>query len=290
MNATQLQCFTTAAALLNFTRAAEQLYITQPALSRNISSLEEELDLLLFHRKNNILELTPGGAILHEWLIRSESSFGRVLDAARAANRDSKQALRIAFVRSEAPTPAAAEALRRLSEAEPDIELLFDHYHAREIIEHLEEHRMDVAVMVGSIVHGHRRLVTRTLSTLQRCVAVPLRHPMAGAGQVSLSAFSEDVFISLKPEVSPTFTPMVRQVCGECGFTPMILEANSTEEQMQWVVSGKGVGLLVENHVQQNNPLYSFLSLEEDLPVELVCVWDRLNTNPHIARFVEAFQ
>lgn len=290
MNSTQQQCFMLAAELLNFTKAAEQLYITQPALSRNISAMEEELELLLFVRNNNVLEITPGGRLLYDWMKQTKTNFSQVLEAARRINSEAKQALRIGFIRSEQPTETAAKALKLLVEAEPDLELQFSHYHSREIITHLEEHSMDVAVMVDSATKGHSRLVNETIATLRRCIAVSIKHPLAFREEVSLKDFSGDTFISVVPEVSATLSSMIRRVCGEQGFTPILLEAESTEEQLQWIVSGKGVGLLVENHVMRQNPLYSFLRLEEELPVDLVCTWDRLNFNPHIPKLVEALR
>lgn len=290
MNSTQIECFMAAAKHLNFTRAAEQLFITQPALSRNISGLEEELELLLFVRHNNVLNITPGGQILYNWLRQTDKSFQTALDSARRANARSNQALRIGFVRSESPTSAVANALRRLTEAESGVELLFDHFHARDIIARLEEHTMDVAVMIGSATQGNPRLSTQSLGQLRRCVAVSIQHPLAGRRKISLRECGSETFISVKPEVSPTLSTMIRRVCHQCGFTPMVLEARSTEEQQQWIVSGKGIGLLVENHLQRSNPLYAFLELEEELTVELVCVWDRLNTNPHIRHFLDAFE
>lgn len=290
MNSTQLQCFMAAAEHMNFTRAAEQLFITQPALSRNISGLEEELELLLFVRHNNVLAITPGGQILYDWLRQTETGFEKVLDSARRANARSSQALRIGFVRSELPSPVVAKALKRMARTQPETEVLFDHFHAKDIITKLEEHTMDVAVMICSATQGNPRLVTKTLARLSRCVAVSVRHPLAERGRISLSDCAGETFISVRPEVSPTLSAMTRQVCRRSGFTPMILEAGSTEEQQQWIVSGRGIGLLVENHVKRNNPLFSFLELEEELPVELVCVWDRLNTNPHIRSFLDAFE
>lgn len=280
----------TAARLQNFTRAAEELYITQPALSRKISSLEEELELLLFQRKNNVLEITPGGRILYDWLSHTSTNFTHVLDNARQANSARGQPLRIGFVLSEMPTKIVADALKQILREEPELQLLFDHYRAQEVVERLEEHNVDVAVMIGTAAMGHPRLLTQTLTQLRRCIVVPIRHPLAGSAQVSLRDFEHETFISLKPETSPTFSAMIRRICEENGFTPMILEAEDTEEQLQWIVSGRGVGLLIENHVHRFNPLYSFLPLKEELTAELVCVWDRLNTNPHVAQLVEAFR
>lgn len=289
MNSTQQQCFMLAAEYMNFTRAAERLYITQPALSRNISALEEELGLLLFVRHNNVLSITPGGKLLYDWMCRAEQDFTQVLEDARHANSEPKQALHIGFVKSELPPREAARAMQHLRTMQPDVELVITHYLAQDIISRLEDHSMDIALMIGSATYGKPRLVTRTLASFQRCVAVPISHPLAGREQVSLKEFSEDTFISVKPMTSPTLSVMTRRVCGMAGFLPKIVEAQDTDEQIAWIESGRGVSLLVENHVERHNPLISFLQLEEDLPVDLVCAWDRLNINPHIPRLVEAF-
>lgn len=289
MNSTQQQCFMLAAEYMNFTRAAERLYITQPALSRNISALEDELGLLLFVRRNNVLTITPGGKLLYDWMCRAEQDFAQVLEDARSANAAPKQALHIGFVKSELPPREAGRALQHLRSLYPDVELVITHYLAQEIISRLEDHSMDVALMIGSATYGKSRLVTRTLASFQRCVAVPISHPLAGQKPVSLKELKDDTFISVKPSVSPTLSAMTRRVCSMAGFLPKIEEVQDTDEQIAWIESGRGVSLLVENHVERHNPLISFLPLEENLPVDLVCAWDRLNNNPHIPRLVDAF-
>ena len=289
MNSTQQQCFMLSAEYMNFTKAAEKLYITQPALSRNISSLEEELELLLFVRKNNVLSITPGGQMLYDWMKKAEQDFTHVLESARLANSQPKQALHIGFVKSEMPPRAAAEALKNLRTSRPEMQLSIKHFRSRDIVEQLEEHTMDVALMIGSAVYGKPRLVSKKLATFRRCIAVSIGHPLAFREKVSLAELRQDVFISVVPENSPTYSQMIRRVCDTVGFAPKILEAEDTDQQIEWIESGRGVGLVVENHVERRNPLISFVSLEEDFPVDMVCAWDRLNTNPHIPGFIEAF-
>lgn len=63
MNTTQLICFLTVAETLNFARAAEQLHVTQPAVTQQIHSLETELNLQLFRRTTRTVELTQDGLI-----------------------------------------------------------------------------------------------------------------------------------------------------------------------------------------------------------------------------------
>ena len=289
MNSTQQQCFMLAAKYSNFTRAAEQLYITQPALSRNISALEEELELLLFVRRNNVLSITPGGQMFYDWLRQTEQDFEQMLESARKANAEPKQALHIGFIKSELPPRIVADALQRLRAKQPEVEIVITHYLSREIITRLEEHSTDIALMIGSATYGKPRLITRSLASFQRCIAVSIAHPLSAQESVSLSALRNDTFISVKPQNSPTLSTMIRRVCATAGFSPRIIEAQDTDEQIEWIESGRGVGLLVENHVERRNPLISFLKLEANFPVELVCAWDRLNTNPHIPEFVDAF-
>ena len=290
MNSTQQQCFLLAAQHKNFTKAAKELYITQPALSRNISALDDELELLLFTRNNNVLQITPGGRLLYDWMRQTSEDFSHVLEAARRANSEPDQPLRIGFVKSERPDIDTARAICTLSEREPELEIIITHHSSMHIIKNLEEHSMDIAVMVNSATRGHPRLITRKLSSIRRCIAVSIKHPLAKRKMVSISELRWETFISVIPQASPTLSNMVQRVCGMAGFTPMILEASGTDEQLEWIESGKGVGLLVDNHAQRYNPLLSFIDLEEEMPVELVCVWDRLNTNPHIPKFIDAFE
>lgn len=63
MNTTQLRCFLSVAEYLSFARAAEQLNMTQPAISHQISSLEKELDVQLFVRTTRSVTLTEEGSI-----------------------------------------------------------------------------------------------------------------------------------------------------------------------------------------------------------------------------------
>lgn len=67
MNTTQLECFLAVANFLNFSRAAEQLRITQPAVSHQISSLEDELGTKLFFRTSKSVRLTQAGHLFTQY-------------------------------------------------------------------------------------------------------------------------------------------------------------------------------------------------------------------------------
>lgn len=68
MTFNQIKYFVTVAECLSFTEAAKCLFITQPALSRQINAMEEELGTRLFIREKKRLKLTPGGSVLYNRL------------------------------------------------------------------------------------------------------------------------------------------------------------------------------------------------------------------------------
>jgi len=66
MTIQQLRCFVTAARYLNIRRASEELYIAQPAVTHHIQKLENELNVMLFHRVNRQIRLTEQGRIFYK--------------------------------------------------------------------------------------------------------------------------------------------------------------------------------------------------------------------------------
>lgn len=290
MNSTQQQCFMKSAELLNFSAAAEQLYISQPALSRNIAALENELELMLFSRRNNVLKLTPGGEIVYHWMRRSESSMHAMLRKAKEANAEPLGELRVGFVRTELPSPRDTHTIVRFRKKYPHVNLTISHFRAQEIIRRLAEHTIDVAIMIGSAAYGDARLQYFESAKYRRCIALPISHPLAGRDRVSLTAFAEDTFITVARDASPTMSRMVETVCGSVGFLPRMSSVKNTDEQLSTLEAGNGVALLIDNHAAKLNPLLRFIPLEEDFPVSLLCVWDRLNQNPSLRDYLDIYK
>ena len=290
MNSTQQQCFLKAAELLNFTAAAEALFISQPALSRNIAALEEELEVMLFVRRNNVLTLTPGGEIIYRWMQESERTLQTAVHEAQKANAAPQGELRLGFVKTELASQRDTRAIAAFRKAHSNVLLSVSHFRAKEIIRHLTEHSIDIAIMIGSAAYGDARLQYFESAVYRRCMAVPVSHPLADRASVSLKEFREDTFISVEETASPTMNRMITTVCGAAGFAPRLRETKNTGEQLSLLEAGQGVALLVENHAGRVNPLLRFIPLEENFPVSLLCVWDRLNQNPSLRDYLEIYK
>jgi DNA-binding transcriptional LysR family regulator len=84
MNFSQIKCFLAAADCLSFTKAADRLYLSQPVLSRQIASMEDELGMELFVREKKSVRLTPAGEVLSEGLRQLANDYQALLDRANA--------------------------------------------------------------------------------------------------------------------------------------------------------------------------------------------------------------
>ena len=87
MTSSQVECFFAAAEYKSFTKAAQHLYMTTAAVSKNVQALEHELGVTLFWR-GRTLTLTPSGTILLETMKRSRISFSHALQEARSLTKE----------------------------------------------------------------------------------------------------------------------------------------------------------------------------------------------------------
>ena len=185
MELRQLRLFLAVAETGNFTRAAERVHLSQPALSHRIHQLEDELGVNLFERTPRGATLTPAGAALvadaRHLLGYAEASVRRV----RRAGGITDDSLRVGFdfveFGSVPPMPSLLGAFRaRFPEAQVNIQTLV----SEELEQALVEERLDLGFMLGpplSTDLGFYALLKGAYHVL-----LPVTHPLAAAEQVSL--------------------------------------------------------------------------------------------------------
>ena len=105
MTLNQLECFMVLAQRLNFTQAADDLVMAQPALSRLISALERELVLQLFYRNSRSVALTPAGTVFFKKCPKILDEYRGSVVAARLAQEGSREPARVS------PEPTLAEGI-----------------------------------------------------------------------------------------------------------------------------------------------------------------------------------
>lgn len=191
----QLECFCAVARTGSFTRAAEELGISQPSLSEQIAKLEQGMGAPLFERLSRRVELTPPGeAILDKAraLIEEAAALPDYLERAREAVAGP---LRVAAIPTILPY-FLAPVLSEFSERFPEVALHVREGTTSELVEHVLGGMIDAALV--SLPVESSGLVMKELFREPLFLAVPNGHPLAEGGPVPLRRASRERLLILK--------------------------------------------------------------------------------------------
>lgn len=284
----ELQAFTVLAGELHFRKAAERLFVSQPALSKKIRRLEDKLKGALFVRSRRKVALTDAGRIL---LLKAARLMRDVEDACRetqAAMEGRVGTLRIGFGIASVPD-ILPRTILRFRELFPEVELQMREMGSPSQVSSLIDSRLDAGLLRLPVTNG--KLVSIPLFSEDLVLATPAgvrRRPKDGISGLQNSGF---VFVS--PSVSRTFHDRVLTLCLRAGFTPRIVqEANEILTILHFVRAGVGISLVPKSATHLNVPGVRFHELGWKEPLWRIGIaWNRNSEKfPLISRFVKVVQ
>lgn len=284
----QIQCFLSVAETLNFTEAANRLFIAQSSLSRNISHLEEEIGLTLFIRTKKYVRLTPSGTVLYSEFSKLLKLGQYALEKARNAELGEYGNLRLGVLeaqRSETFLPSRLEQLRR---DHPNIQIDIISGTFRELREAILSDEIDIAITLGLDMEDFNPeevVFQPFFQSHPKCV-ISRSNPLATQSDFDLSALSSETMIAISPEVSRGAYHNIVQFCERHGFQPAnTIYANSVQDLLLKVEAGLGFSVLDENCISDSNASILSIPFYKTDPLNLVAIWKRNNLNPVIPLF-----
>ncbi len=149
MTMNQLKYFMAVARCLSFTEAARSLFMTQPALSRQIQAMEAELGTQLFIRDKKTLKLTPGGSALYNELPDFLRRYDEMAAEVRHANRGFEGVLRIGILDVYDASELFVPILTRFQQEHASIRLTMGRYSLSELPERLYDDKLDLICTYG---------------------------------------------------------------------------------------------------------------------------------------------
>ena len=244
MELRHLRYFVAVAEALSFTKAAKNLRLAQPSLTRQVRNLEDEIGVRLLDRSNNRITLTEAGCL---FLFDSKKLLATCAETVTAVQRMShgeSSKLNIGYVSNihYGLLPATLGAFRKLC---PNVALnLFD-MTSTEQFQAIEAHKIDLGfVGLRPAFSGHD-LLSECVAHDTILAAIPARHPLAKKAKVRLAELSAEFFTAKSPEAYPGWREWLLETCSGAGFTPKILqEAQSEPAAIQFVADGLGVALM----------------------------------------------
>ncbi len=250
MELRQLRYFVAVAEEGNISRAAKRIFLTQPALSRQIKALEEEIGQCLLERQAHSIRLTPVGEALlgeaRELLQHAE----QVLERVRGAGRE--QRLRVGYAPSLAAGILSA-AVENFTQTHPNARVeLFD-LSTAEMLAGLESEKLDVVLTVAQ-EHSMRSLQWTTLVRAPWRLAVNQNHLLAHRTRVTPEEVARKPLLAYCRRDYPEYWEGVTNWLREHAQRPRIVgEYDGVDSLMAAVESGLGVAV-VTNHAARLVP------------------------------------
>ena len=225
----------------HFGRAAERMFIAQPALSQHVRRLERELGAQLFDRGARHVRVTPAG----EAFLGVARHILRQADEATAAARRAEVGV-AGSVSIGASLPMAAPVLslllRRSAKARPEVRPTLVAGSARELVELVRRRELDVALIADSPVHGLRSI--RVLDD-PIVVLLPAHHRLARSESLGVADLRDNDFVTVSRETSAALHDRVIALCTMAGLQPRVaLEVDDAHLVPVAVAAGLGVGLV----------------------------------------------
>lgn len=204
----QIQCFVAAAETLNFTTAAERMYLSQPSLSRHIQNLEDELGLQLFIRDRKHVTLTPSGLHLLPVAVKfvpPAQISGLRQKPAGGGSRLSQGG--ISGFRRVVLFPI----LDRFFKHYPNVQVSVEELGARQLIQHLSTGGLDLGIAYSLIREGSPysgELLSRTIFVDQMALFLGkalCQGYIAGGQELRLRDFSRETFLQISRIENPSY-------------------------------------------------------------------------------------
>jgi DNA-binding transcriptional LysR family regulator len=292
MNSMQIQCFLKAAQNLNFTESAAEMFISQPAFSHNISTLEEEWGIELFIRNNKRKDtlLTQAGAIMYEGMKNLNDQFENLLQKAQSIYQGKSGTLRIGLIGSDRIDERTLVLFDRFQEKYPSVDLLLRRGSHSELIQWLYNKTIDLSFSLKIDVVDKEWLDYKMLYDIESVLILNARHPLTQKEGLSLADFREETFVNVSASESPILNAMLKQECEKAGFVPKMLDAPDINAQTLYLESGKGVAVGSVNNTAAFNPRMTMIRLRDLRSLELVVAWNRKNDNPCIPLFGSVYE
>jgi len=272
----------------HFGRAAERLHIAQPALSRQVQDLEEELGFPLFDRLPRGVRLNAAGTL---FLTDARRILRDVDDAKRRAERVAHGkigTLRIGIATAVSWHGMVADCLGRFRREQPDAELELHHLLSVHQVEAITTGRLD-AGFSASLLPMQKDLAHWRIAADRMILAVPKGHPLAKRKGVRLRDLQDTPFIWFPRWVNPVFFDQLMQECARGGLrAPRIVqEATDRDTHLGLVQCRIGVSWQNETvrwHCPRGIALVPVTDMKLRLPFDLI--WRKDNTSPLLQKFV----
>lgn len=283
MELRHLHYFRAVAEELNYRKASERLFISQPGLSRQIKQLEEMLGVQLFDRDKKHVELTASGAFFKEEVDFVLNHLELTKNQLKLIAEGKVGELRVGFLGS-ASNQILPDLLTKLNLHQPLVSTSLEELSNPVQIEMIQKDKLDLGfVRMASVPEG---LEMKTVLRDSFSLVVPDNHTIGIADFFSISQFKDESFILFSSDYSNLYFEQIMSIYRDAGFSPRICHKSVHALTIFKLVEiGLGVAIIPSSLKEGYDLKVRFMEIP-GIPqfTELSAIWKSANRNPALNR------
>ncbi len=269
MSLTELKFIVAVAQARNFRRAAENCFVTQPALSLAIKKLEQELNVIIFERSRSDVSMTEIGEKIVEQASRVLEETARIKQIAELGKNQLKGTFKLGLIHSIGPylLPEIIPILRKIA---PDMPLEVEENLTANLETQLKNGVIDAAII--ALPFNVAGLQYKALYDEEFDVVVPATHHWALRKHIKPEELSDEKVLLLNS--GHCFSNQVTQACPELSRKGEVLQGNSLETIRNMVASNLGITVLPCSATAEryNNPLIKVIPFAAPAPTRRIAI------------------
>lgn len=287
----QIEIFLHLAQVLHFNRAAEELGISQAALSKEIGKLEKSLGCQLFDRSDRwAIRLSSAGRAYQTAVATLPEMLNSAHQLALRAARGESGELSVAIANLMYDYLQLEDVLRAMHEKYPEVKIIIrDSLSSPLVYEQVKSGQVDIGFMaINNNTHYAEELRKIKLMELPMNLAFPKNHPLASKQDLRLSDLVNCNFILPPMQQAPWLRKNFEDIFFKhCGKLPLVeQEALGIRATRQLVAAGLGIGVMVQPPVDHPRDSVIYRSLLPDFKRVIVAAWADSNQSQTLKNFV----
>ena len=240
----ELECFVAVAEELNFSKAARRLNLSQPALSRQIQSLESKLSTRLLERNTRSVSQTQAGRLYLDDAKQLLTHLDRATEVIRRVGEGQPQRLRLAFV-GALLDDGLVRLLQTFRASRPDCQIHLVDMAPADQLTALERGEIEGAFIGAAPARISRQIKTLVWKREPLQVVLPEQHARAKAALLKLSFLKDESWVMVSAKAAPGFREHVSELCRKAKFQPKVVqESDRVAAVLTMVAAGQGISLL----------------------------------------------
>jgi DNA-binding transcriptional LysR family regulator len=283
-----LRYFVTVARTRHFTRAAQELGISQPPLSQQILQLEREVGTPLFRRLSRGVELTEAGESFYEDACQILELSDTALERTRGIARGVNGTLSLGITSSDAFHPKIFSLIRQFQVSHPSVTIHQVERNMSALMAALNDAELDIA-FVRLPCESCKGFNLRIIDEEPMVIALHRSHPLSGHASLKLEQLQSSSLVLFPRDISPELYELVSDHCIRAGINMnRTYESSQVSSSLSMVGAGFGFALVPNSMTCIAHPDISYHLIEGvSFKTDIAIAWRRFERSRTVKRFLD---